>query len=77
MSKTLFEVAMASKDITGAEIARKLGVSDTVVSHWKHGRLYVAEKYRSQLAEILEVRIDELVDGRGVPKLAEQSSLTN
>lgn len=74
MTKTLFEVAMASKDITGAEIARTLGVSDTTVSHWKHGRLYVAEKYRARVAELLGVSVDELVDERGIPKLAEQKN---
>lgn len=75
--KTIFEFAMESKGITGAEISRALGVSEAVVSHWKRGRVYIPSKYRSQVAEILGVRIDELIDNRGVPKLAEQASLTN
>ncbi len=71
--KTVFELAMANRGISGVEIARALGVSDTAVSHWKKGRLYVPLKYRSRLCELLGVPEDELFDGRGIPKLAEEA----
>ena len=75
--KTNLAVAMHRSGISGAEISRALGVGEAMVSHWKQGRMYIPSKYRSTLAELLGVHIDELVDERGVPKLVEQSSLTN
>ncbi|MBC7077210.1 MAG: helix-turn-helix transcriptional regulator [Synergistales bacterium] len=71
--KTVFEVAMITTGISGVKLARALGVSDTAVSHWKKGRLYVPLKYRSRLCELLGVPEDELFDGRGIPKLAEEA----
>lgn len=62
--KTAFEIAMQAKGITGAEISRALGVGEAIVSHWKQGRMYIPPKYHSKLAELLGVRIDELVDER-------------
>lgn len=68
---TAFEVAMNQKSLSGAQIARALGVGEAVVSHWKHGRVYVPEKYQHRVAELLSMSIDELFDERGVPKIAE------
>lgn len=74
--KTVFEVAMAAKGLTGAKIARLLCVSDPVVSNWKRGHLYVPQKYRSRIAELLGLPIEELFDARGIPKLAEDAEPT-
>lgn len=68
---TAFEVAMNRKNLSGAQIARALGVGETVVSHWKHGRVYVPVKYQHRVAELLSMSIDELFDERGVPKVVE------
>lgn len=68
---TAFEVAMNQKGLSGAQIARALGVGEAVVSHWKHGRVYVPEKYQHRVAELLDTSIDELFDERGIPKIVE------
>lgn len=70
-AKTAFEIAMQAKGITGAEISRTLGVGEAVVSHWKHGRFYVPEKYRARVSELLGVPVNELFDERGIPKIME------
>ncbi len=68
---TAFEVAMNRKNLSGAQIARALGVGEAVVSHWKHGRFYVPKKHQHRVAELLGVSIDELFDERGIPKIVE------
>lgn len=68
---TAFEVAMNQKGLSGAHIARTLGVSDATVSHWKYGRFYVPPKYQHRVAELLSVSVDELFDERGIPRVAE------
>ena len=68
---TVFEIAMNYKGISGAQIARTLGVGEAAVSHWKHGRFYVPKKHQHRVAEILGVSVDELFDERGVPKVGE------
>lgn len=69
---TVFEMAMNRKGIRGAYIARTLGVGEAIVSHWKHGRLYVPQKYQHSVAELLGVSTDALFDQRGISKLAEE-----
>jgi len=69
--KTNLAIAMHRSGITGAEISRALGVGEAVISHWKHGRFYVPEKYRARVAELLGVPVNELFDEHGLPKFAE------
>lgn len=46
--------------LTQGDIAEKLNVSQTAVSHWEKGDVSPCRKYHAQLAEILEVPLAEV-----------------
>jgi transcriptional regulator with XRE-family HTH domain len=52
------------KNITIAEIARKLKIAPSTYREWEQGRLIKGEPYM-QLADIFEVSLSELITGDG------------
>jgi len=71
---TRIEKAFRDKELSGVEVARLLKVSESEISKWRKGRAYVPQKYRMPLSNLLGLDISELVDDRGIPKLAEQKN---
>lgn len=56
------------KGLTQAELARLLGVTPAAVSKWENGSSKPRVEVLFQLADILEVRPEELIEGRYLPK---------
>ncbi len=69
MEQTIFAVKLKERGLTGVALARRIGVADSLVSHWRKGRIYVPEKYREQIARMLGVPAEQLFDERGLPKV--------
>ena len=59
-----FNIALARKGLAAIAVARELGVHHTTLSRWVRGWYPVPKKYQSQIAEILEVHVDELFGER-------------
>lgn len=66
---------MSIKGITNKSLARSLDVTDVAICEWKRGRVCVPPGRRKQLADALGVEVDDILDGRGLAKLAEEASL--
>jgi transcriptional regulator with XRE-family HTH domain len=66
---------MSIKGITNKSLARALGVTDVAICEWKRGRVCVPPGRRKQLADALGVRVEEILDDRGLAKLVEEASL--
>lgn len=75
MTQTVLGEMLQKKGLTGVALARSIGVADSLISHWRKGRVYVPEKYREPISKLLGVPMDELFDARGLPKLVEEPSL--
>ncbi len=71
MAKTVLSVLMAQRGIRNGDVARKFNISEIEVCRWKGCRSYVSPKHRQQLADMLGVRVEDILDERGVAKLAE------
>jgi transcriptional regulator with XRE-family HTH domain len=48
--------------MTGAQVARRLGIPDTTYREWEYGRAIQGEPYQ-KLAEIFDIRVLELLIG--------------
>ncbi len=70
---TKIEKIMNLHGITNKALARALGVSDVAICEWKRGRVCVPPGRRKQLADSLGVEVDDIIDARGLAKLAERS----
>ena len=66
---------MSIKGITNKSLARSLGVTDVAICEWKRGRVCVPPGRRKQLADALGVRVEEILDDRGLARLAEEATL--
>lgn len=55
-----FHLALARKGIPAIAVAREIGVHHTTFSRWIRGWYPIPEKYKSQIAEILEVKVETL-----------------
>ena len=66
---------MSIKGITNKSLARSHGVTDVAICEWKRGRVCVPPGRRKQLADALGVRVEEILDDRGLAKLVEEASL--
>lgn len=53
---------LKERDIHGAQVARKLGVSRAMVSYWARGKAVPRTKYLPALAELLNVSIETLMN---------------
>lgn len=62
---------MHQKNISNIKLARTLGVSEGAVSAWKRGIVCVPKKHRQRLAQALGVTVAEILDSRGLARLAE------
>ncbi len=54
-------LALAKRQMSGADLERKLGVSRSVYSQWNTGRTNPSKKRLAQIAEILEVTVESLL----------------
>lgn len=73
--QTVIERIMRQRGITNKSLARTLDVTDAVVCRWKKGQVCVPPGRRQQLAEALGVEVDDILDDRGLAKLAEEVTL--
>jgi len=69
---TKLDGIMHQKNISNIKLARTLGVSEGAVSAWKRGAACVPQKRREALAQALGVSVEEILDSRGLAKLAEE-----
>lgn len=56
------------KNLTQTELAEKMGVTDKSISRWEHGMTMPDISMLSSLASILDVSIQELLNGRKMTK---------
>lgn len=69
------EVFRREKNLTQAELASLVGVTEAEISQWELGLSYPAEELLSRLSEILGVTIDELMWANGEAAKPEKSEL--
>jgi len=67
---SLIAKVMSIKGITNKSLARALGVTDVTICEWKRGRVCVPPGRRQQLAEALGVKVEDILDERGLALLA-------
>jgi len=60
INQRILKVALAKKGLPAIAVARSLGIHHTTLSRWVRGWYEVPLNYRSKLAEILEVKLNEL-----------------
>jgi len=75
MMQTEITKVMSLKGISNKSLARSLDVTDVAICEWKRGRVCVPPGRRKQLADALGVKVDDILDGRGLAKLAEEAAL--
>jgi len=73
--RTKLDDLFRRRGVKNIQLARSLGVSEIAISAWKRGRLSVPQKHRKALAKALGVEVEEILDGRGLAKLAEEATL--
>lgn len=52
---------MSSKKMTGAELERRLGLSNSAFSQWKRGKNSISKENLIKISEILGVRYEDLL----------------
>jgi len=75
MAKTILTTLMAKKGIRNGDVARSLNITEMEVCRWKGCRSYVPPKHRQHLADLLGVNVEDILDERGIAKLAEEAAL--
>ncbi len=60
MDTQLFWMALAKKGIPAIALARRIGVHHSTMSMWARGHYSVPDKYKSKIAEELEVEESQL-----------------
>lgn len=73
--RTKLDDLFRRRGVKNIQLARSLGVSEIAISAWKRGRLSVPQKHRKALAKALGVEVEEILDDRGLAKLAEEAAL--
>ena len=68
--ETVLSALMAQKGIKNVDVSRDLCVTEIEVSRWRNGRGYVPPKHRLTLAKLLDVRVEDILDARGIAKLS-------
>ena len=74
MMQTEIAKVMSLKGISNKSLARSLDVTDVAICEWKRGRVCVPPGRRKQLADALGVEVEDILDDRGLAKLAEEVS---
>jgi DNA-binding Xre family transcriptional regulator len=59
---TILKKIMIERRIKNIEMARRVAVSESMVSHWRAGRVWVPQKYHEKLVDLLDVPIEEFID---------------
>lgn len=59
---TILEKIMTERRIKNIEMARRVAVSESMVSHWRAGRVWVPKKYHEALDKFLGVPVEEIID---------------
>ncbi len=59
---TILKKIMTERRIKNIEMARRLAASESMVSHWRAGRVWVPQKYHEKLVDLLGVPIEEFID---------------
>lgn len=70
------QIALKNKNLTGNALCRRLGIPNANYSNWKDNKLPRAETLK-QIAEILEVSTDWLLEKEGAPEPDEVHLLEN
>lgn len=73
--ETKIATIMRLRRISNKSLAMALNVTDVVLCGWKRGKVCVPPGRRQQLAEALGVEVDDILDDRGLAKLAEEVTL--
>lgn len=58
----MFKALLKEKDITGAQLGRRIGVSRALVSAWMRGKSVPRTPYVPKIAEALGVSVEEIVN---------------
>lgn len=56
-----FKQLLREKDLTGAQLGRRIGVSRWVVSYWMSGKGSPRSKYIPNIAEALGITVEEVL----------------
>lgn len=62
MSGEYFRQLLRDRDLTGVEVASRIGVHKNTVSNWTTGRTPVVPPHLNALAALLDVTVDELAE---------------
>lgn len=62
MSQAKLKALLKERDITGAQLSRECGITQSTVYNIIAGRQYVWPKWRRKISEYLEVPQEELFD---------------
>jgi hypothetical protein len=67
---SVVKASLAAKGWSHGELARQLGgsVSSSTVNHWVHAHNGIADKYRAQVAKLLDVQESALIAQERTPK---------
>ena len=68
---TKLRVARVATGLTMKEFAKKHGLNADRLCRIERGQMYVPPAWRPILSEVLDIRQDELIDDRGIPRLFE------
>ena len=56
-----FKQLLREKDLTGAQLGRRIGVSRWVVSYWTSGKGTPRAKYIPDIAEVLGITVEDVL----------------
>ena len=56
-----FRSLLKEKDIRGAQLARRICVSRSLISHWVLGKAIPKENHITQIATVLNVSVEEVI----------------
>lgn len=73
--RTKIAKVMDLRGVGNKDLARAFGVSDITICGWRRGRVAVPPGRRKQLADALGVKVEDILDARGVALLAEEAEI--
>lgn len=59
--------ARMEKNLNQAQLAKKMGVSPAMISHWETGRFQVASAYLDRLSRVLGISVEYEISDNGTP----------